>query len=204
MEQTEKIFVGSGIWFASWDQERGSGSGLLDACWIKSSIFSALFNGIRHVVANRSIVRQFSELWHHEDCAHKKMARLILNRQLSLISGPWHSIGAGVSSPVLSTYYPTSLNRVFVPSLVSVCCVWIFKSVFRIPLNKLSVQLSFLYMFVTTLLSTDNRISDSSVLLKSWYHTYRILYQRALYWSTYTTFFCYIECRLKAPIFQSH
>ena len=125
------------------------------------------------------------------------MVRLILNRQLSLISRPWHSIGSGISGPVLSPYYPISLNRVFFPSLVSVCCVWIFKSVFRIPLNELSVQLSFLYMFVTTLLSTDNRISDSSVLLKSWNHTYRVLYQRALYWSTYTTFFCYIECRFK-------
>ena len=49
----------------------GSRSGLPDAGWIKSSIFSALFKGICRVVANPLMGQQISELRQHENCAHK-------------------------------------------------------------------------------------------------------------------------------------
>ena len=47
----------------------------------------------------------------------KKMTQVIWNKQLSLISGPWHSIRSGVSGPVLLAYYLTRPGRVFVPPL---------------------------------------------------------------------------------------
>ena len=47
-----------------------------------------------------------------------KMGKLIWNKQLSLISGPWHSIGSGISGRVLRAYYLTCPGRVFVPPLM--------------------------------------------------------------------------------------
>ena len=47
----------------------------------------------------------------------KKMAQLIWNKQLSLISGPWYSIGLGISGRVLRTQNLTWPGRVFVPPL---------------------------------------------------------------------------------------
>ena len=56
----------------------------------------------------------FSELWHHEDCAHKENGTVSVE---SWISGPWHSIGLGISGRVLRTYYLTCPGRVLVPPL---------------------------------------------------------------------------------------
>ena len=111
VERTEKICVGSGIRCASLDQDRTG----FTRCGLDklSSIISCLFKEIYW--DNWLFGQQFSELWHHEDCAHKKMAQFLWNKQLSLISGPWHSIRSGISGRVLLTYYLTCPGRVFVP-----------------------------------------------------------------------------------------
>ena len=116
VEHTEKYCVGSCIKFASWDRVRVG----FTQCGVDktSSIFSALFKGICWVVAIWLIGQKFSELWHHENCAHKKMAQLIRNKQLSLISGPWHLIGSGISGRVLCTCYLSCLGRVVAPLLL--------------------------------------------------------------------------------------
>ena len=59
MELTEKTCVGSGSGTQAEIRTR-SGSGLPNAGWIKSSIFSALFKGIWQVVANGLIEQQLS------------------------------------------------------------------------------------------------------------------------------------------------
>ena len=101
VERTQKFCVESSIGYVGWDQDWVD---FTAACWINPSIPSGLFKGICRVVANWMIGQHFSELWHHEDCAHKKMALLIWNKQLSLISGPCHSIALGISGRVLRTY----------------------------------------------------------------------------------------------------
>ena len=66
--------------------------------WIKLSIFSASFKRICLILANRFIGQQLSEIWHHEDLWRKW--QLVWNKQLSLISGPWHSIESSVSGQI--------------------------------------------------------------------------------------------------------
>ena len=67
----------------------GIGSSLLDAGWINSSIFSALFKGIYWVVANLLIGSNFQIFGTIKTALIRKVARLIWYKQLSLISGPW-------------------------------------------------------------------------------------------------------------------
>ena len=45
----------------------------------------------------------------------------ICNIQLTLISGPWYSMGSGMLGQVLHTYYLTGSGHVFVPPLVYTC-----------------------------------------------------------------------------------
>ena len=59
-------------WVSGTQAEIRTGSDLLDGSQIKSSICSHLFKGLCLVVANLLIGQQLSELWHHEDRAHKE------------------------------------------------------------------------------------------------------------------------------------
>ena len=54
------------------EAEIRTGSGLPTASWKNSSIFSDSVKGIWRFVANQLIVQKFSELWRHDDCAHKE------------------------------------------------------------------------------------------------------------------------------------
>ena len=54
------------------------------------------------------------------------MAHWMWDKQLTLISGPWHSIRSGISDRVWRTYYLTypSSSRVYVPPLTSAYIIW--------------------------------------------------------------------------------
>ena len=112
MKRTEKICVGSGIWYVSWDQDRVRAG--FPRCGLDKPLYICSFVKGNVPSCCQSFNRQqFSELWH---CAHEKNVKLsIWKKQLSLISGPLHSIGSGISGRVLRTYYLTCPGRVFVP-----------------------------------------------------------------------------------------
>ena len=98
----------------------------LDQVWCKLvklfKIFSFVWGNmpISSQAINRAaifITGASQRLWLIE----KTAAHIICNVQLTLISGPWYSMGSVISSQVLRTYYLTGLGHVFVPPLVYTC-----------------------------------------------------------------------------------
>ena len=76
----------------------------------------------------------------------KKMAQFIWNKQLSLISGPWHSIVWGILGRVLRTYYLTCPGQVFVPPLLVVIHFFHKRVIFFNILPEHSILMSTLFM----------------------------------------------------------
>ena len=92
-----------------WNRESGIRSVQVYPLQIgKIFTFSVLFKGTCLLAAKRLIRRQFSELVRYEDFALlQKPAQWIRNKQISFLTGRWHSIGSGIWGRVLRTYYLT-------------------------------------------------------------------------------------------------
>ena len=109
MNQTEKYRVRSGIRYVSWNQVRVGFSRCGFAKLI--AIFSFVWGNMQ--IGSQAIDRA-AIFWIRSTqtlCAHKENGTLnIYNEQLTLISGPWHSIGSGLPGRVSQVGFCTCIT----------------------------------------------------------------------------------------------
>ena len=119
VEWTDIIYVGTGIWYVSWNQNRLE---FTQCCLAKVFIIISLFWGIM-VIASQAI----DQAAIFRTCSTQRLfslmqesAKWIWNKELSLTSRPWHSTGLGSH---VRSYTHLLLNMCgWVVHSIPICC----------------------------------------------------------------------------------
>ena len=114
VERREKVCVGSGIGYVSWDQ---------DQVWVGfiQCGLDKVLNIFSFVIANRLIAQQFSELRYHEGCTHKENGTV--NMELTVTLDIRTGRSGRVSWVEFCAQFP-DVSGLGVRSTLIMVCIW--------------------------------------------------------------------------------